>query len=147
MLIVTDKKATDDGNTACGGELAGARNASKKKGENYGYKRLNGRAFLSYAFTPRAVKSDLAHLYGIRITSDVPFDQGCAVRLRMKMNQPSKEIRCKAVIDQVTKDKSSGAYIIALSRLSLTNEEFELVLNNCIEEDEQKSSINKWYIT
>ena len=99
----------------------------KRRGKTMKYKRLNGRAFLSYAFTPRAVKSDLAHLYGIRITSDVPFDQGCAVRLRMKMNQPSKEIRCKAVIDQVTKDKSSGAYIIALSRLSLTNEEFELV--------------------
>jgi len=121
------------------GEFAGARSAPRRR-RTMEYKHVKGRVVCAYAFTPPVVKTDLAHAYGIEAPSDVLLEQGSNARLRIVLTHLSKRMRCKAVVDRVTMDKSSGAYAIAYSQLSLPNDEFELLLNNCVEQDDMKMS-------
>ena len=97
------------------------------------YKHVKGRVVCAYAFTPPVVKTDLAHAYGIEAPSDLLLKQGSNAKLQIVLTHLSKRMTCKAVVDRVTMDKSSGAYAIAFSQLSLPNDEFELLLNNCVE--------------
>lgn len=139
MSIVGCKKAMDDVKSYVKGEFAGARNAPKKR-RTMEYKHVKGRVFSTYTCTPPVVKTDLAHAYGIEAPLDVLFEQGSNARLRIVLTHLSKRMRYKAIVHRVTIDKSSGAYAIAYSQLSLPYDEFELLLNNCDEQDDMKMS-------
>ena len=98
------------------------------------YKHVKGRVFSAYAFTPPVVKSDLAHAYGIEALSSVHLNRGSNVKLKIVLDHRSKRMTCHAVVDHVTTDKSSGAYAVAFGQLSLPNDEFEILLTNCVEQ-------------
>ena len=50
---------------------------------------------------------------------------------------------CHAVVDHVTTDESSGTHAVAFGQLSLSNDEFEILLNNCAEEADTKMEFGK----
>jgi hypothetical protein len=104
------------------------------------YKHVKGRVASAYAFTPPAVKSDLAHAYGIEAPSTVLLDQGSNVKLKIVLDQLSKKMTCHAVVDRCTRDESSEAYAIAFGQLSLADDEFQLLVNNFVEQDDTKMS-------
>jgi hypothetical protein len=107
------------------------------------YKRAKGRVFSRYAFTPPVLNSDLARSYGIEAPSSVSLDQGSNVQLRIILDHLSKKLICHAVVDHVTTDESSGTYTIAFGQLSLANDEFEILLNNCLGQTDTKIEFGK----
>ena len=107
------------------------------------YKHAKGRVFSRYAFTPPVVNSDLARSYGIEAPSSVPLDQGSNVKLRIVLDHLSKRMTCHAVVDHVIMDESSGTYTVAFGQLSLSDDEFELLLGNCVEKADTKIEFGK----
>ena len=97
------------------------------------YRHVNGRVYSRYAFTPPVVNSDLASAYGIEAPSSVPLDEGSSVKVRIVLGHISKRMTCHAVVDHVAADESSGTYSVAFGKLSLSDDEFEILLNNCVE--------------
>jgi hypothetical protein len=97
------------------------------------YRHVNGRVYSRYAFTPPVVNSDLANTHGIEAPSSVPLDQGSSVKLRIVLHHLSKRMTCHAVVDHVTEDEATGTYSVAFGQLSLSDDEFKVLLDNCVE--------------
>ncbi len=97
------------------------------------YCHVNGRVYSRYAFTPPVINSGLASSYGIEAPSSVPLDQGSNVKLRIVLGHLSKRMTCHAVVDNVIAGKSPETFSVAFGQLSLSDHEFEILLNNCSE--------------
>jgi hypothetical protein len=98
------------------------------------YKHVNGRVLSRYAFTPPVVNSEPANAYGIDAPSSVPLDEGSNVKLRVVLDNLSQRMTCHARVDRVAKDETSGAYAVAFGQLSFSDDEFEILLRNCVDQ-------------
>jgi hypothetical protein len=105
------------------------------------YKYVNGPVFCRYAGTPPIINSKLAEEYGIEASSFVELEQGRNVKVRMVLENRTQRMTCHAKVAWVKRDEAAaGAFderwIVGLNSLSLTDDEFEVLLTNFVEEPE-----------
>lgn len=100
--------------------------------------------FSRYAFTPPVVNSERERSYGIETPSSVPVDQGSNVKLRIVLDLLSRRMTCQAVVDHVIINKLRGTYTVAFGQLSLSDDEFEILVGNCVEKADTKIEFGKW---
>jgi hypothetical protein len=105
------------------------------------YKYLNGQVFLRYAGTPPIINSKFADEYGIQAPSFVELEPGRNVKVRLVLEDRTRRMSCHAKTAWVKRDEIAGGafderWIIGLSSLSLTDQEFEVLLTNFVEEPE-----------
>ncbi len=97
------------------------------------YRHVNGPVYCRYAFTPPVINSKLAYQYGIEAPSILSLDVGSNVKLRLLLADGKKRITCHAIIDWVNADEATGEFKVGLSNLSLTDEEFEVLIDNFVD--------------
>jgi hypothetical protein len=107
------------------------------------YKHVNGQAYCRYAATPPIINSSLATQYGIEVLSMVNLEQGRNVKLRVVLEDRSNRMTCHAVIDYVQQDESIGQYKVGFSQLSLTDDEFRLLLQSFVDKSERVLEITE----
>jgi hypothetical protein len=105
------------------------------------YKYVNGPVFCRYAGTPPIINSTLAEEYGIEAPSFFHLEQGRNVKVSMVLENRTKKMSCHAKVAWVKRDESAaGAFdkrwIVGLNFLSLTDEEFQVLLANFVEAPE-----------
>ena len=104
------------------------------------YKHIDGIVYSRYALTPPVINSDLAHRYGLKVPCVVEpgqfsgFEVGRNVKLRLVVAGGTKKITCQAKIDWVERDESTDEYYVGFGSLSLTDEEFQVLQANFVEE-------------
>ena len=106
------------------------------------YKHVNGPVYCRFAVTPPVINSDLADQIGIvapcqldeRAGSHVGLKAGSNVKLRMLLDNRSQRITCHAKIDWVREDEWTERCNVAFSHLSLSDDEFQVMLENCVEQ-------------
>ena len=94
------------------------------------YRNVNGPVYCRYAFTPPVINSDLAYEYGIQAPSHIDLVEGRNVKLRMILDDRSLRITCHGKIDWVKKDEAGGELRVGLSHLSLSDQEFGVLMRN-----------------
>ena len=100
------------------------------------YRHVNGPVYCCYAFTPPTINSEFARRFGIQAPSTVELQVGSNVKLRMLLEDRKKKLTCRAVVDWVQEDETTGEFKIGLSHLSLTDEEFRLLMRSFVEAPE-----------
>ena len=105
------------------------------------YKYVTGPVYCRYASTPPIINSELAEEYGIEARSFVELEQGRNVKVTILLENQSKRMSCHAKVAWVKWDETAGGafderWIVGLNHLSLTNEEFVVLLENLVEEPE-----------
>lgn len=104
------------------------------------YGSVAGPVYCRYARTAPIINSDLAHQYGIearvgsRTQHAFKLEEGKNVKLRMILEERTRRMTCHARIDWVRKDEATGEYRLGLSHLSLSDDEFGVLLNNFVDE-------------
>ncbi|MEW6139317.1 MAG: hypothetical protein AB1733_13875 [Thermodesulfobacteriota bacterium] len=106
------------------------------------YKHVNGPVYCRFAVTPPIVNSDRAYEYGIeapsvydlQVGSPERLKEGSNVKLRMLLNNRTKRITCHAKIDYFVKDEVLGKTRVGFSHLSLSDEEFDVLIENFTDE-------------
>ncbi|MGC8659269.1 MAG: hypothetical protein ACP5U1_09365 [Desulfomonilaceae bacterium] len=101
------------------------------------YKHINGQAYCRYAATPPIINSSLADQYGIEVFSPTILDQGRYVKLRVVLQDKPGRITCHARIDYAKRIESGNNYRVGFSHLSLTDDEFRLLLQSFVDESER----------
>ncbi|MDR3603457.1 MAG: hypothetical protein P4L38_02405 [Syntrophaceae bacterium] len=101
------------------------------------YKHVNGQAYCRYAATPPIINSPLADQYGIEVFSPVSVEEGRYVKLRVVLQDRPGRITCHARIDYAKRVESGNQYRVGFSHLSLTDEEFRLLLQSFVDESER----------
>ncbi len=99
------------------------------------FKHINGPVYCRYASTPPIVNSALAEKYGIEAHSFVELEEGKNVKASILLEDRSKRMTCHAKVAWVKRDESAGGafderWIVGLAPLSLTEEEFRLLLES-----------------
>ncbi len=106
------------------------------------YKHVNGPVYCRFAVTPPVINSDLADQVGIVAPcqldvgagSHVGLKAGSNVKLRMLLDDRTKRITCHAKIDWMREDEWKERCSVAFSSLSLSDDEFQVLLKSCVEE-------------
>jgi len=106
------------------------------------YKHVNGPVYCRFALTPPIINSARAYEYGIEAPSmfDVQagsytrLKEGVNVKVRMLLEGRTKRMTCHAKIDYVIEEESEGMTRVGFSHLSLSDEEFGVLMENFIEE-------------
>lgn len=106
------------------------------------YKHVNGPVYCRFALTPPIINSPRAYEYGIEAPSMIDLQAGSYmglkegenVKLRMLLEGRSKRMTCHAKIDYVVEEESEGRARVGFSHLSLSDEEFGVLMENFIEE-------------
>ncbi len=104
------------------------------------YKHIDGLVYSRYASTPPVINSDLAFRYGIKVPCTVEpgqfsgFEAGRNVKLRLVVAGGAKKITCHAKIDWVKRDESTDELYVGFGNLSLTDEEFQVLQDNFVED-------------
>lgn len=101
------------------------------------YKHVNGQAYCRYAATPPILNSPLALEYGMEVLSMLSLEEGRNVKLRVVMEGRRHRMTCHARVDYVRRDESAGQYRVGFSNLSLTDDEFRLLLQTFVETSER----------
>lgn len=101
------------------------------------YKQVNGQAYCRYAATPPIINSSLANQFGIEVFSQNSVEPGRAVKLRVVLQDRPGRITCHAQIDYVKKVENANQYRVGFSHLSLTDEEFKLLLQSFVNESDR----------
>lgn len=101
------------------------------------YKHVNGQAYCRYAGTPPIINSPLAYQYGIEVLSMIDLEKGRNVKLRVVLEDRPKRMTCHARVDYVTWDEATGQHRVGFSQLSLTDEEFRVLLQSFVEKSER----------
>ena len=101
------------------------------------YKHVNGQAYCRYAATPPIINSPLADQYGIEVFSPTSVEEGRYVKLRVVLQNRPGRITCHARIDYAKRVESENNYRIGFSHLSLTDDEFRLLLRSFVDESER----------
>ena len=73
----------------------------------------------------------------------VNLEQGRNVKLRVVLEDRSNRMTCHAVIDYVQQDESIGQYKVGFSQLSLTDDEFRLLLQSFVDKSERVLEITE----
>jgi hypothetical protein len=102
------------------------------------YRALNGPVYCRYAVTPPIINSNTAYEVGVLAPVDVDLQagshielkEGTNVKLRMVLDNRTKRMTCHAKIDWMTKDESTGKYTVGFGQLSLSDDEFQVLLKN-----------------
>ncbi len=106
------------------------------------YKHVNGPVYCRFALTPPIINSPRAHEYGIEAPSmidlhagsNIRLKEGSNVKLRMLLDNRSKRMTCHAKIEYVIQDEARGETSIGFGHLSLSDEEFGVLMENFSEE-------------
>ncbi|MFC1851694.1 hypothetical protein ACFL27_16005 [candidate division CSSED10-310 bacterium] len=104
------------------------------------YGHLKGHVYCRYAKTPPIINSSLAYEYGIKTLMGIKLKHGFElevgknVKVRMILDNRTSRITCHATIDWVDKDEQTREYKIGLGSLSLSEDEFKVLLDNYTEE-------------
>ncbi|MFH0825328.1 MAG: hypothetical protein V2B18_21465, partial [Pseudomonadota bacterium] len=92
------------------------------------YKHVNGPVYCRYASTPPIANSDIALQFGIQAPSTIELESGRNVKLRILLEDRGKRMTCHGKIDWVKSDESAGGFTVGFSQLSLTDEEFRILM-------------------
>ncbi len=112
------------------------RQARESATESMEYLHLNGPVYSRFAKTPPIINSRMAHRYGIEVLTNTKsqygpvFETGKHLKLRMVLDNRSTRLTCHGTIDEVTVIRATGEYKLGISHLSLTDKEFDLLLQN-----------------
>ncbi len=101
------------------------------------YKHVNGQAYCRYAATPPIINSSLADKFGIEVFSPNSVEADRDVKLRVVLQDRPGRITCHARIDYVKKVENTNHYRVGISHLSLTDEEFRLLLQSFVDESDR----------
>jgi len=102
--------------------------------ETMKYGKIDGPVYCRYAKTLPVVNSDMALEYGIqarlgiRAQHGLTIEVGKPVKLRMVFDNRKKRMTCHAFVDWV-EEEASGEFRVGFSRLSLSRDEFKVLLN------------------
>ncbi|HMK37624.1 MAG TPA: hypothetical protein VK463_21305 [Desulfomonilaceae bacterium] len=107
------------------------------------YKSIQGTVYSRSALSPPVINSSSALKYGIRVPcmaepgqySGLEVDGN--VKLRMVVDQGKKKMTCHAKVDWIEQDERSGQAYVGFGSLSLSSEEFALLLRNIAAEPGQ----------
>ncbi len=100
------------------------------------YLHLNGPVYSRFAKTQPIINSQLSHRYGIEVLTSTKsqygpiFETGKQLKLRMVLDNRKTRLTCHGTIDEVKVIQATGEYKLGISHLSLTDEEFEVLLKN-----------------
>jgi hypothetical protein len=100
------------------------------------YKAIEGAVYSRSALSPPIINSDLALSYGIRVPCMVEPGQftglsvGGNVKLRMVVDRGTRKMTCHAKVDWIEEDERAGQAIVGFGSLSLSDDEFEILLRN-----------------
>ncbi len=104
------------------------------------YVHVDGLVYCRFAYTPPVVNSRIASEYGIEAEVGVKaqygpiFDEGKNVKLRLILENRTKRMTCHAKVDWVRDNPATGECKVGLSQLSLSDDEFRVLLDNSSEE-------------
>ena len=102
------------------------------------YKHVTGPVYCRYAATPPIVNSSLANEYGIEARSFVELEQDRNVKVSILLEDRTRRMTCHAKVAWVQRDDEAGGafderWVVGLSPLSLTDDEFQVLLANFVE--------------
>jgi len=103
------------------------------------YVHVDGLVYCRFAQTPPVVNSGIASDYGIEAevgakTQYGPvFDEGKNVKLRLILDNRTKRMTCHGKVDWVRDNPDTGERRIGLSQLSLSDDEFRMLLDHSSE--------------
>lgn len=102
------------------------------------YKHVDGPVYCRYAATPPIVNSELANTYGIEARSFVELEEGKNVKVNILLENRTKRMTCHGKVAWMKRDETAGGafdqrWIVGLSHLSLTDDEFQVLLANFVE--------------
>ncbi len=105
------------------------------------YGHLEGHVYCRYAKTPPIINSNFAEQYGVEASlpatsGSFMLEEGKTVKLRLVFDNRRKRMTCHAQVDWVKKEEN-GKQLIGFSHLSLSDEEFKVLLNNFAETPQQ----------
>jgi len=102
--------------------------------------RVAGPVYCRYARTAPVINSDLAHELGIEARLDdrtlraFRLEEGkiaaLNVKIRLIAKRRTRHMTCHGKIDWLKKSEESGEYFIGISNLSLSDDEFDLLLSD-----------------
>ncbi|MBW1877865.1 MAG: hypothetical protein JRI25_16245 [Deltaproteobacteria bacterium] len=98
------------------------------------YGKIDGPVYCRYARTEPVINSQLASelgiqaRLGIRAQHGLTIEVGKPVKLRMVFDNRKRRMTCHAFVDWV-EEESSGEYRVGFSKLSLSKDEFKVLLN------------------
>jgi hypothetical protein len=104
------------------------------------YVHVDGLVYCRFAHTPPVVNSRIASEYGIEAEVGVKaqygpiFAEGKNVKLRLILENRTKRMTCHAKVDWVRDDPATGECKVGLGQLSLSDDEFRVLLDNSTEE-------------
>lgn len=98
------------------------------------YRHVKGPVYCRYAYTPPVINSELAFELGIEASSVVRLDEGSNVKLRMVLEDQNTRMTCHAKIDWVKENEQTGDYRVGLSHLSLSDDEFQVLMKSLVEQ-------------
>jgi hypothetical protein len=101
------------------------------------YKHVNGSAYCRYAATPPVINSPLADQFGMEVFSQNILEPGRDVKLRVVLKDRPGRITCHARIDYAKKVENTNHYRVGFSHLSLTDQEFQLLLQSFVTESDR----------
>ncbi|MDQ7785251.1 MAG: hypothetical protein RDU20_20365 [Desulfomonilaceae bacterium] len=111
------------------------------------YKHVNGPVYCRSAVTPPIINSPKALEYGLEAPSMMDIQaggnlkEGSNVKLRMILDNRSKRMTCHAQIDYIVKDETRGETSIGFGHLSLSDQEFQVLMENFSEEPVAKLEV------
>jgi hypothetical protein len=104
------------------------------------YGKVAGPVYCRYARTPPIVNSAFASEYGIQAEMGykpqpgITIEEGKNVKLRLILDDRKRRMTCHARIDWVEVDDESGEYRVGFSSLSLSDDEFRVLIESFTEE-------------
>ena len=104
------------------------------------YGKINGPVYCRYARTPPVLNSAFASEFGIQAEMGlkpqpgIKIEEGRNVKLRLILDERRIRMTCHARIDWVEVDQKTGEYRVFFSQLSLSDDEFKVLLENLSEE-------------
>ena len=105
------------------------------------YGKLEGPIYCRYAKTSSIINSVLAREIGVeaplgyRPEYGFRIEAGRNVKLRMMLDNRKRRMTCHAKIDRVREDAKTGEHIISFSHLSLSEDEFKVLMASFTEEE------------
>ncbi|MCP4900325.1 MAG: hypothetical protein GY906_25435 [bacterium] len=104
------------------------------------YGKPNGPAYCRYARTRPVLNSAFASEFGIQADMGIKpqpgikIEEGRNVKLRLILDNRRIRMTCHAQIDWVEVDEETGEYRVFFSQLSLSDDEYKVLLENLSEE-------------
>ncbi len=107
------------------------------------YRTIEGAVYSRSALSPPIINSSLALSYGIRVPCMMEpgeftgLSVGGNVKLRMVVDRGKRKMTCHAKVDWIQEDAATGQTYVGFGCLSLSDDEFEILLRNFTEEHGQ----------